>query len=132
MLVYGRISMKTELVEGLVCGVLLMNCFSGDRYHLICITQEFRYHKTGRPINQYYKVRKPKNSCNCSSLFVMFNYKCIFNACPFSVMSTWQLEKPTTQLQEIEDTQHSYSVSTHTSTVPLQLSFDRHQWTGRI
>ena len=53
----------------------------------------------------------------------MFNYKCIFNAYPFSAMSTWQLEKPTTQLQEIEDTQHSYSVSTHTSTVSLQLCF---------
>ena len=52
MLVYGRISMKTELVEGVVCGVLLMNCFSRDRYHLICITQEIRYHKTGQPINQ--------------------------------------------------------------------------------
>ena len=52
MLVYGRISMKTELVEGVVCGVLLMNCFSRDRYHLICITQEIRYHKTGQSINQ--------------------------------------------------------------------------------
>ena len=52
MLVYGRISMKTELVEGVVCGVLLMNCFSRDRCHLICITQEIRYHKTGEPINQ--------------------------------------------------------------------------------
>ena len=53
----------------------------------------------------------------------MFNYKCIFNACPFSVMSTWQLEKPTTQLQEIEDTQHSYSVTTHTSTLLFLYSY---------
>ena len=33
----------------------------------------------------------------------------------FSVVSTWQMEKPATQLQEIKDTQHSYSISTHTS-----------------
>ena len=29
----------------------------------------------------------------------------------FAVMSTWLLEEPATQLQEIEDTQHASSVS---------------------
>ena len=32
----------------------------------------------------------------------------------FSVMSTWQLEKPTTQLQEIQDTQRAFPVRPHT------------------
>ena len=50
MLVYGRISMKTELVEGVVW------CFADELFQqrpvLICITQDIRYHKTGQPINQ--------------------------------------------------------------------------------
>ena len=32
----------------------------------------------------------------------------------FAVMSTWQLEKPTTQLQEIQDTQRAFPVRPHT------------------
>ena len=32
----------------------------------------------------------------------------------FAVMSTWQLEKPTTQPQEIQDTQHAFPVRAHT------------------
>ena len=32
----------------------------------------------------------------------------------FAVMSTWQLEKPSTQPQEIQDTQHAFPVRAHT------------------
>ena len=56
-----------------------MNCFGRSQHHLICIV--FRYHRTGQPINQH--VRNLKTHATCSSLFVVFNYKCIPDACPF-------------------------------------------------
>jgi len=59
-----------------------MNCFGRNRCQLICITQEIRYHRTGQPINQ--KVWKPEiHNTNCSSPFVVFNYKGIPDSCPF-------------------------------------------------
>ena len=58
-----------------------MNCFGRNRCHLICITQEIRYHRTGQPINQ--KVWTPEIHTNCSSPFVVFNYKGIPDSCPF-------------------------------------------------
>ena len=89
-----------------------MNCFGRSQHHLICITQVFRYHRTGQPINQ--QVWNLKTHATCSSLFVVFNYKCIPDACPFAVMSTWQFEKSTIQLQEIQDTQRAFPVRAHT------------------
>ena len=58
-----------------------MNCFGRNRCHLIYITQEIRNYRTGQPINQY--VWKPTTHTNCSSLFVVLNYKSIPNVCPF-------------------------------------------------
>ena len=58
-----------------------MNCFGRNRCHLICITQEIRYHRTSQPINQ--KVWKPEIHTNCSSPFVVFNCKGIPDSCPF-------------------------------------------------
>ena len=66
---------------GRCSGVWPMNCFGRNRCHLICITQEIRYHRTGQPINQ--KVWKPEIHTNCSSPFVVFNCKGIPDSCPF-------------------------------------------------
>ena len=87
-----------------------MNCFGRSRCHLICITQEIRYHRTGRTLNQW--VWKPETHTNCSSLLVVFNYKCILVACPFCC--SFKLAIGGTQLQEIKETQRAYTGSTHT------------------
>ena len=42
-----------------------------------------------------------------------FNYTSISDACPFCCGVNLPIGKPTIQLQEIEDTQHGYLVSSH-------------------
>ena len=69
-----------------------MNCFGRSRCHLICITQEIRYHSTGHTINQ--QVWKPETLLNSSCLFVVFNYKASLMPALFAVVSIWQLEEP--------------------------------------
>ena len=75
----------------------LMNCFGRSRCHLICITQEIRYHRTGHTINQ--QVWKPETHTNSSCLFVVSNYKSMPDACPFCC--SFNLAIGGTQLQEI-------------------------------
>ena len=87
-----------------------MNCFGRSRCHLICITQEIRYHRTGHTINQ--QVWKPETLLNSSCLFVVFNYKSIPDACPFCCC--FNLAIGGTQLQEIKETQHACTGNTHT------------------
>ena len=60
---------------------MIADCFGTNRCHLICITQEIRYHRTGQPINQ--KVWKPDIHTNYPSPFEVFNYKGIPDSCPF-------------------------------------------------
>ena len=69
-----------------------MNCFGRSRCHLIYTTQEIRDHRTGQPINL--KVWKPETHTNCSSLFVVFNYKSIPVACQFCFGVNLQITGP--------------------------------------
>ena len=91
---------------------MIADCFGTNRCHLICITQEIRYHRTGQPINQ--KVWKPEIHTNCSSPFVVFNYKASLIPALFAVVSTFKSKKSIIKFQEILDTQHIYPVSSHT------------------
>ena len=60
---------------------VIADCFGRNRCHLICITQEIRYHRTSQPIKQ--KVWTPDIHTNYSSPFVVFNYKGIPDSCSF-------------------------------------------------
>ena len=93
-----------------------MNRFGGNQCHLICITQEIRYHRTGQPISQYCKYGNQKliltvlPCLKCSTTKASLMPPLLLRCQPTCTCSTWRNQ---TQIYEIKYTQCGYSVSTH-------------------
>ena len=77
--------------------LILIQIVSKNLLLIIYMPREISKHRTGQPINQ--QVWKPGTHTNSSSLFVVFNYKIIPDACPFCC--SFNLAIGGTQLQEI-------------------------------